>query len=495
MPLDFKTLVSQSFSPHISVTSSVDANELCGAYGASSFLELLKPYGEKLDGRIKVKELTVNDFSVKFVPPPGAEPIQYTKNTIDEFVEKLLSQGHDRAYLGILESLISKLPVSPFETFAHPVAGIIATSSKNDTPTDSLSRLYKDTNETPDFVNKEYLRYYVLIHDPDTDLNESLKLFEKMKRHFGLQCHLVKIGEEGAIDNLVGDMVRQSVIPFMQRCIDTWTEVYQSRRGITGRLFGKYFSGGSSKSSNNYQDGKYHLESSESQLRRLADYSFMLRDYSFAYNVYEILKKDHTNDKAWSYLASSQEMCLFSYLLSHDLIRPDHVEAMLDTSTYNYATRSSLPLYALRSILLGCEQLLLKNSPKYSHLISKWLLRIQTENFVGPIALPLVLERVGYASKGRRKHSFWNLLAAREWNDKVPEIEVCLNECSAVYEELEWTKEEGRLYGRLVQIVEDSIGTGKTVVEEKQNSDNNILEKIGESNVEELTTETDKLKV
>lgn len=41
-------------------------------------------------------------------------------------------------------------------------------------------------------------------------------------------------------------------------------------------------------------------------MRKLADYAFLLRDWRLAHGVYELLRTDFTNDKAWKYHAGAQ---------------------------------------------------------------------------------------------------------------------------------------------------------------------------------------------
>jgi len=97
-----------------------------------------------------------------------------------------------------LRRLLSALPMSPHETFSHPVGCVIAISSRNPSPIEELRRLYQSTNtgddRLPQWVNNEYLRYYVLVHDEDNDdINKSISLYEQMKRHFSLHCHLLRL--------------------------------------------------------------------------------------------------------------------------------------------------------------------------------------------------------------------------------------------------------------------------------------------------------------
>jgi len=97
-----------------------------------------------------------------------------------------------------IRRLLSGLPLSPHETFSHPVACIIAASSRNPSPIDEFKRLYNSTttgdDRLPQWVSNDYLRYYVLIHDEDNDdISKSTALYEQMKRHFGLHCHLLRL--------------------------------------------------------------------------------------------------------------------------------------------------------------------------------------------------------------------------------------------------------------------------------------------------------------
>lgn len=193
-------------------------------------------------------------------------------------------------YTLYLRRLLSGIPLVPHETFSHPVACIIAISSRNLSPIEALRRLYDDSSRgdkrLPLWVNSEYLRYYVLVHDEERDdISKSMTLFEQMKRHFGLHCHLLRLrsshciptdddstelpssewmsaseelaqiearnieedvesaslcifeSDATAIRTFIREMVTQSVVPHMERNVSTWNEqVASRRRGISGRI-------------------------------------------------------------------------------------------------------------------------------------------------------------------------------------------------------------------------------------------------------------------
>ena len=101
-------------------------------------------------------------------------------------------------YALYLRKLLSQRPMVPHETFSHPVACVIAISSQCQNPIETLRELYSDTRQgarrVPVWAGNEFLRYYVLIHDEDhDDITKSMSLFDQMKKHFGLHCHLLRL--------------------------------------------------------------------------------------------------------------------------------------------------------------------------------------------------------------------------------------------------------------------------------------------------------------
>ena len=210
------------------------------------------------------------------------------------------------AYLLYLRKLLSSMPFVPYETFSHPVACVIAVSSHSPEPIEVLRQLYAKTShggshDSPSWVGSDYLRYYVLIHDEEKDeITKSTALFDLMKRHFGLNCHLLRLRSSGCIqtdddsipippcdwlsagEELAGiwksgkfvileidvsliclgvaetietldkyilesdatsirsflrEMVTQSIIPFMEGRVVMWNDqVASRRRGISGRF-------------------------------------------------------------------------------------------------------------------------------------------------------------------------------------------------------------------------------------------------------------------
>ena len=158
-----------------------------------------------------------DDFGVRFVElgelaevdvQQQESELRTSWSRLEELLEQYLELSTDGSgngpsqtspyYKLFLNRTLSAHTLTTHETFLHPVACVIAISSGLPAPIDSLRHLYVQTaqgNKTlPGFVNPEYLRYYVLVHDEDKDdFAKSLALFDQMKRHFGLHCHLLRL--------------------------------------------------------------------------------------------------------------------------------------------------------------------------------------------------------------------------------------------------------------------------------------------------------------
>ncbi|TID25673.1 Transport protein particle subunit trs85-2 [Venturia nashicola] len=435
-PDEPRNLILRSFVPHVGVVASADTEEILREKGFhGGFLELIRPFGELVHGKVTIRNsvgasTSWDDFGIRFmglkdaldtpssklsgstarssivIPRVGGDVAQ-----VEEAVDRHLSfaelqgpSGGSTDYLNHKENdtapklpgatspfyslymrrLLSGFPMSTHETFSHPVACVIAISSRNPSPIEELRRLYTSTNtgddRLPMWVNNEFLRYYVLVHDEDhDDISKSTTLYEQMKRHFGLHCHLLRlrsaqcvpsdddsvrlpisewlpaaeelseISRREAADNLedptstifesdvvsvrtfVRELVAQSIIPSMERNCAQWNEqVATRRRGISGRLmslskrwtpFGtssRNSSSPTSSGSSNYDSlqGFYRPDAPEAIMRKLADYAFMLRDFKLAQSTYDLLRGDFDNDKAWKYYAGANEMAAVSTLLS-----------------------------------------------------------------------------------------------------------------------------------------------------------------------------------
>ena len=249
---EYRTLIQRAFVPHVAVLADAETEALIRGKGIDGgLLELLRPFGEQVPGKVTIRDSigaskSHDDFGVRFVGVEDAYPDlrggqrASTESTrrprrtggdvsqIEEVVDRHLQysefnhQGPNADYLNkgepeahvegagspfytlYLRRLLSGLPIVPHETFAHPVAGIIAISSSNPHPIEELRRLYNRQHDGdlrfPQWVENDFLRYYVLVHDEENgDIAKSNQTFDSMKRHFGLHCHLLRLKSQECI--------------------------------------------------------------------------------------------------------------------------------------------------------------------------------------------------------------------------------------------------------------------------------------------------------
>ncbi|KAL4883431.1 ER-golgi trafficking TRAPP I complex 85 kDa subunit-domain-containing protein [Aspergillus karnatakaensis] len=546
--LETRSLIIRSFSPVIGVYASPDTDDLVRQKGfKNGFWELIRPFGENVPGKLVVRDSAGSsrgweDYGVRFVdlgdicqaPDDTVQGRNTPLSQVEAVLEKQLDSTdsppsgplHPKDLVGLsttsplyklfLRQLLSIGSASPHETFRHPVASIIVISSRNTAPLESLRQLYADTNngqrKVPEWIHPEYLRYYVLVHDEDRDdISESTKLYDQMKRHFGLHCHLLRLrsnqcvvtdddsiqmpesewlspserlsdraeplvdldsdgllylfeSDVMAIKGFVRELVAQSVVPFMENKVAVWNDqVASRRRGIGGRLvsisrkwagFGSSSrssgSGGGANGNYNVSGGFYHYDHSEAILRKMADYSFMLRDWKLAASTYELLRSDYANDKAWKYHAGAYEMCAVSTLLNPlgmgTKAKLEGIDQMFDTASYSYLTRCSDAPTTLRCLTLAVE-LLRTRGGSAAESAAKWAMRAMDLGLVESVGQGLLSERIStcYASRvppngvrwggRRRKAGMWSLFAADMWLrlGKPSLASACLEEAERLY--------------------------------------------------------------
>lgn len=533
------------------------------------FWELVRPFGETVSGKVVIRDSVGSsraweDYGVRFVDlkgfgrtPAGRESGRESSLTqMEEILDRQLESGEgvlgtsipSKDAMGVpvasplwkmlLRQILSGTPATAHETFGHPVASVIAISSRNPAPLETLRQLYAESSSgdkrLPDWVNQEYLRYYVLVHDEERDdITESTKLYDQMKRHFGLHCHLLRLrssqcvvtdddsvqvpicewlspqehlsgaGEAGMYTELysqfsktttndmpetlvdlgtdgtpylfdsditsirafIRELVVQSVIPFMENRVAVWNDQIASRRrGISGRFMsvgrrfmtlgsGSRSSGtGSSGGSGNYDSTNdfYGADTPEAILRKMADFSFMLRDWKLSASTYEMIQPDFKNDKAWKYHAGVHEMGAVSILLNplamSTKIKLESIDQMFENACYSYLTRCSDVPHALRALALAVE-LLKSRGGSATESAARWAMRVMDFGLVGPVGQILFTERVSacYASKipvggakwgaRRRKAGMWSMFAADQWlkAGKATLASSCLEEAERLY--------------------------------------------------------------
>ncbi|TID30524.1 hypothetical protein CANINC_000877 [Pichia inconspicua] len=332
-------------------------------------------------------------------------------------------------YLKLHSLLYSSNELSPFECFNHPIAQAIVVSGYDTIEhINSLLSNIENTN-IPRWIDVSAILQHVIIlvnHDDSEMLQSALKLQETLRIRVGKSSAIVPLdlGKTEIDDNdpsnlklypsiytqgegnvlimnkesyeswkrPLQELISKNLITFMNSKIKTWSdEVVQPKTSLAGRIFGgkkwavstktSFFSFGSNSNTQDVQaventqkqnfnavEGYYDSKSFEMILRRLGDWYFMLGDFKNAQTVYELVKKDMVNDKAYSHVASINEFIVYSYLLGAinnsevnltTKFLTSSIRPMIDSSFYAYLSRSNLKFYTIRMTLTSAELLLL----------------------------------------------------------------------------------------------------------------------------------------
>ena len=310
---EVRTVIVRAFSPLVAICAAEEADVLARNKGPHiNFASLLRPYGERISGKVVIRDSvgasrSWDDFGVHIT---GIGPLiqsttkPNTSNELDR-LEELLEQQVEQQdadehadsgsetsnlYRYYLSHLLQASTISAHEAFLHPSCAVIVITSATPQPIETLRNLYQQTAQgswtLPPYANPEYLRYYLLVHDEDRDdFGKTSALFDQMKRHFGLHCHLLRLrsavptseddtedvpecewlspseelaqnaqrhclidtddhptipiftSDAAAIRACLRELVAQSVVPHVEQRIALWNEQVASRRkGITGRF-------------------------------------------------------------------------------------------------------------------------------------------------------------------------------------------------------------------------------------------------------------------
>lgn len=238
-------------------------------------------------------------------------------------------------------------------------------------------------NDDGDFVN--------IFKNENSTIDEDLQLLSlkqsKKQLDFNADSFLkIPKSIDITLRNKIYEFINKFLIPHMERKIRTWDDqILSPKKSFTGRIFSvskKLFNNNNdsttasslSSTSFNFHDNYYHKSSTEQIIRKLADWSLILKDFKYAYSAYDLIKKDYTNDKAWLYVASTQEMCIVSLLLAQTQqignapqppdkntlrkIRHDIIEPYIDNLCYTFKSRLNVKTYSIKTLLIVVELLL-----------------------------------------------------------------------------------------------------------------------------------------
>lgn len=300
----------------MAIYAAADADDLARRKGVKNgFTDLIRPYGNRVMGKVVVRDSSGasrawEDFGIRFIDlgrlaeDAATMATESPQDQLEELMENYIHRQTipladivgglndvSGVYKVFLNRLLCSPTISPHEAFLHPVGAVMAISSSTPQPIETLRHLYQQTTQgsraLPSYVNAEYLRYYVLVHDEDRDdFGKSSALFDQMKRHFGLHCHLLRLRstactqsdddteelpkpewlspsedlvdfqnnsdlielnvpsspyifstDAAALRVFVRELVTQSIIYHMEQRVALWNEqVASRRRGLSGRF-------------------------------------------------------------------------------------------------------------------------------------------------------------------------------------------------------------------------------------------------------------------
>lgn len=463
----------------------------------------------------------------------------------------------DSIYQKFFSKVLSSGLVTSFDTINHPILSLVVVRGTDDYETGkNLLVQYEkafNSSATPQYLNLvDVVPVFMVLYDENDEAEKSsaLELKDLFKKRLCVDSFVVKltmnrdhnpvpfapasllsIDEELALNHIAAstgqhqlkfpaanktslnlaiiDIIQKKLIPFMEQKIAQWDEqVIVPKKSLTGRFFNvskKYFNSNTSSSateaaSYNPVTNEYSKASPELVTRKLADWAFMLRDYKYAYMTYDISKKDFLAHKAWTFLASVQEMAAISLLMGAtnitSKIKNDTIDPLLDSANYTYLSRCGLKTFALRSTIITSELFCtLRDGYTSTPSAIKWLSKSLDDKLLGRIGRSLILERIGYiysicmSSQAKillskpvspvqkdqddaltnphklkqkniatigltrdRKSAFWYLLAAKDWDPISNPLQAhcCLDLASSVYQNNIIAERDSSLYRKLV---------------------------------------------
>ncbi|KAF8081065.1 hypothetical protein N665_0908s0021 [Sinapis alba] len=327
------------------------------------------------------------------------------------------------------KELIRTLSFSDHEAFDHPVACLLVVSSKDDEPINKFVDLF-NTNRLPSLLNDgvmdpKILKHYLLVHDNQDAITErTSKVLSEMRSTFGNnECNLIctnsskegnvehqanpwasfkssvsadKLGcaltgdDIGEIKDLMQEFASRHIIPYMEQKVrELNQQISATRKGLRNQIKNLWWRKGKDDVPESTKGSMYTFSSSESQIRILGDYAFMLHDYELALSSYRLISTDYKLDKAWKHYAGVQEMMGLAYFISDQSTKEAEYCMENAFSTYMKLGRSGFQ-NATRCGLWWAE--MLKARDQYKEAASAYF-RICGEE---PLNAAVMLEQASY---------------------------------------------------------------------------------------------------
>uniref|UniRef100_A0AAF5Q0J7 Trafficking protein particle complex subunit 11 domain-containing protein n=1 Tax=Wuchereria bancrofti TaxID=6293 RepID=A0AAF5Q0J7_WUCBA len=213
-----------------------------------------------------------------------------------------------------------------------------------------------------------------------------------------------------SVTKMMECMIHNALLPWVERQMRTLNEQVIARRGISKSLttgVRKWFGTAASQQATSIT---YARDSGEMQVRLLADLCFIFGLYSYAYQLYQTVRKEFAVDQAWLYNAGALEMAALSLFLSTSQITAkQYPQHYMDDAINFYTTVSLKPVLTMRAAILSA--LILSTLELYVEACTQLL---KLTNSDDDLFSGILLERASVYfgnAKMRRKMAFHYVLA------------------------------------------------------------------------------------
>ncbi|RLV92977.1 Trafficking protein particle complex III-specific subunit 85 [Spathaspora sp. JA1] len=389
-------LLNHRFSPVISLEASETIQQIIQQQHNTTILDLFKLYGDNHKYPIPNQQFKIitNQLITKSYP---SFPLRFVdtltgdSTSIPDMETELYKQCQEgvgqELYGQMFNHMVSDKLLLSFETFNHPISQVFVVNIHDSI--DELRNmivLFRNQNYPMYFQMNDLLFHVVIFYEQHEDV---VGFQNEIKTKLNLNSTVIQLDTSLDIRYKLNEYIVKHLIPHIQLKIRLWDDLYlQPKKSITNRFISvskRFFNNNSTSDSQlasststtsttnpfNYNENYYYKGSNQQIIRKLADWALMLNDFKYAYTIYDLIKKDFSQDKAWIYVASTQEMCIISLLLAQTdtasvipdkntlrKIRHDIIEPFMDNLTYTYKSRFNYIQLNRRCLIIVVELLL-----------------------------------------------------------------------------------------------------------------------------------------
>ncbi|KYQ90212.1 hypothetical protein DLAC_08813 [Tieghemostelium lacteum] len=481
---DIKHSIQSWITPKVLILSSPSVGKLFQKTNNSSLHEVFAQYVmEKKKANFKIGESSydLQDFKVNFINSKSLDPQENPNlfkdigNTVDslstdEYCNNFkLRTKQDIPYFQKIcpeptpwfdkyrHNFIRASHYLETETFAHPLACIIAVSSEDQNPIGMLVKMFDPAKPPQIFqqynIDPNIPKIYILVH-PETSHGESDKRLSEMKNTFGpTVSYILRVNTKedycglhfdpstahlNPLTLIINDILQKHIPNYIERSmIDLSENIATNRKSFFSKMKVSFRIGNKKNEKEVEQDATQSNQVSiEQSMRKMADQYFLLQDYEQALSNYKSLVKEYNSDKSPNYFASVNEMIgICNFMLNKES------ESYLELAYNNYQ-KAGLNHCSVRVAFLHGE--LLKRKSNYKALSD--LYKQTAEKDIDPFCSAVLWEQAGfylmhspwllfrkacmrivmagdkYSEAGKRKHALrcysfsYSVYEGRDWN-------------------------------------------------------------------------------